>query len=216
MKPLIWTFDFISPYSYLQHEVLHRVEAYAPIVPRPVLFAGLLQHYEHKGPAEIAPKKVHTFREVVWQAHQHGIPLALPAAHPFNPLPLLRLSMACNNDRAAIAAIFRFVWQQGHLPTEAEAFNRLCADLGVTDRGALEQPAIKQALRANTQAAIEEGLFGVPSLQIGEEIFWGFDMTDAVIARLQGDPVFDSALMQRAGSLPDGVQRLARTKPGAA
>ena len=219
MTPLVWTFDFISPYSYLQHEVLHRIEAFAPIVPRPVLFAGLLQHYEHKGPAEIAPKKVHTFREVVWRAHQHGIPLTLPRAHPFNPLPLLRLSIACNNERAAIAAIFRFVWQQGHLPTETEAFHRLCGELGVNDPAALEQPAIKQTLRENTQAAIREGLFGVPSLQIGREIYWGFDMTDAVIARLQGNPVFDSPLMQRAGLLPDGVQRLARvhanTGPGA-
>lgn len=213
-RPLVWSFDFISPYSYLQHEVLHRVEALAPIAPRPVLFAGLLQHHEHKGPAEIAPKKIHTFREVVWRAHQHGIALVLPAAHPFNPLPLLRLSIACNNDRAAIAAIFRFVWQQGHLPTETVAFAALCAELGVADPAALEHPAIKQSLRDNTQAAIDEGLFGVPSLQMGHEIYWGFDMTDAVIARLKGDPVFDSPLMQRAGELPDGVQRLARTGTG--
>lgn len=211
MKTLRWSFDFISPYSYLQHEVLHRLEGLATIAPRPILFAGLLEHYSHKGPAEIAPKKIHTFREVVWRAHQHGIALTLPAAHPFNPLPLLRLSIALDNERSAIARIFRFVWQQGHLPTDTEAFTALCAELGVPDPAAINTPEIKQTLRENTATAIAEGVFGVPSLQLGEEVFWGFDMTDAVLARLQGDPVFDAPIMRRAMSLPDGVQRLARS-----
>jgi 2-hydroxychromene-2-carboxylate isomerase len=206
---LRWTFDFISPYSYLQHEVLHRLEAVARVEPRPILFAALLTHYDHKGPAEIAPKKIHTFREVVWRAHQHGIPLNLPAAHPFNPLPLLRLSIARGNDRQAIARIFRFVWQDGHLPTDTEAFAALCAELGITDPADLDAAHVKNTLRANTDAALAEGVFGVPSLQLDDELFWGFDMTEAVLARLQGHPVFESPLMQRAGSLPDGVQRLA-------
>lgn len=207
---LRWTFDFISPYSYLQHEVLHRLDAVAQIEPRPILFAALLEHYDHKGPAEIPPKKVHTFREVVWRAHQHGIPLTLPAAHPFNPLPLLRLSIALGNDRRAIARIFRFVWQDGHLPSDSTAFGRLCAELGVNDPAQLAAADIKQALRTNTEAAIAEGVFGVPSLQVDDELFWGFDMTDAVLARLQGDPIFDAPLMRQATTLPDGVQRLAR------
>lgn len=210
-RALRWTFDFISPYSYLQHEVLHRFDAVATIEPRPILFAALLEHYEHKGPAEIAPKKIHTFREVVWRAHQHGIALNLPAAHPFNPLPLLRLSIALGNDRQAIARIFRFVWQDGHLPTDTAAFGRLCAELGIDDPARLGAADIKQALRANTEAALAEGIFGVPSLQLDGELFWGFDMTDAVIARLRGDPIFDAALMRRAMTLPDGVQRLARS-----
>lgn len=210
MKTLVWTFDFISPYSYLQHEVMDRVRAHAQVVPRPILFAGLLEHHAHKGPAEIPPKKIHTFREVVWRAHQHGIALALPPAHPFNPLPLLRLCLALDNQPQVIARLFRFVWQEGRLPTDRPAFEALCREFGIQDPAQIDAPDIKQALRRNTQAAIDEGLFGVPSLQFEGEVFWGFDMTDAVIARLEGNPLFDSELMRRAATLPDGVQRLAR------
>ncbi|MFZ9405941.1 MAG: 2-hydroxychromene-2-carboxylate isomerase [Burkholderiaceae bacterium] len=210
MKTLIWTFDFISPYSYLQHEVLERVRAHARVLPRPVLFAGLLEHHAHKGPAEIAPKKIHTFREVIWRAHQHGIPLTLPPAHPFNPLPLLRLCLALDNQPRVIERLFHFVWREGRLPDDRPAFEGLCRELGLEDPARIDAPEIKQALRRNTQAAIDEGLFGVPSLQLDAEVYWGFDMTDAVIARLEGHPVFDSELMHRAATLPDGVRRLAR------
>ena len=210
MKTLIWTFNFISPYSYLQHEVLERVRAHARVLPRPVLFAGLLEHHAHKGPAEIAPKKIHTFREVIWRAHQHGIPLTLPPAHPFNPLPLLRLCLALDNQPRVIERLFHFVWREGRLPDDRPAFEGLCRELGLEDPARIDAPEIKQALRRNTQAAIDEGLFGVPSLQLDAEVYWGFDMTDAVIARLEGHPVFDSELMHRAATLPDGVRRLAR------
>ena len=101
MKTVRWYFDYISPYAYLQSAVLSRFERYARIEPRPVLFAGLLNHFGQKGPAEIPAKKAQTFREVVWLAHQHQIPLKLPHAHPFNPLPLLRLFVAAGGTRRA-------------------------------------------------------------------------------------------------------------------
>ena len=68
---------------------------------RPVLFAGLLKHHGQLGPAEIAPKRDWTYRQVLWLAHAHGIPLQMPAAHPFNPLALLRLALACGQDGRA-------------------------------------------------------------------------------------------------------------------
>lgn len=211
MKLARWTFDFISPYAYLQSAVLHRFNGLAHIEYRPVLFAGLLAHHGQKGPAEIPAKKIHTFREVVWRAHAHGIALNLPAAHPFNPLPLLRLSIALGNDPAVVQALFRYVWVDGHLPTDTHAWAQLCDALGVRDPEALiAQPQVKDTLRRNTEAAITEGVFGVPTLQIDDQAFWGFDMTDAALAYLGGDAIFDAPLMQRAQTLPDGVQRRIR------
>jgi 2-hydroxychromene-2-carboxylate isomerase len=208
MTPVRWYFDYISPYSYLQHEVLGRVAAKASIDYRPVLFAGLLEHHGQKGPAEIPAKKVHTFREIVWRAHQHGIELNLPAAHPFNPLPLLRLSIALGNRPEVVRALFRHVWVDGHLPDDTAALQALCDTLGVSDAQAcIQRPEVKAALRANTEEAIARGVFGVPSLLINDQVFWGFDMTDAALACLDDDPVFRSPLMQRAEALPDGVQR---------
>lgn len=211
MKTVRWYFDFISPYAYLQSAVLDRIAPHARIEPVPILFAGLLQHHDHKGPAEIAPKKVHTFRQVVWLAHQHGIPLALPAAHPFNPLPMLRLSIALGNTPEVVQALFRHVWVDGHLPTDAAPWAALCRRLGVDDPAeATARPEVKDTLRLNTERAIAEGLFGVPTLVVDDQHFWGFDMTDAAIASLCGDPIFASPLMARAGALPDGVTRVPR------
>jgi 2-hydroxychromene-2-carboxylate isomerase len=211
MKTVRWYFDFISPYAYLQSTVLERLVPHARIEPVPILFAGLLQHHQHKGPAEIAPKKVHTFRQVVWLAHRHGIPLALPAAHPFNPLPMLRLSIALGNTPEAVQALFRHVWVDGHLPTDAAPWSQLCRRLGVDDpEAATARPEVKDTLRRNTEGAIAEGVFGVPTLAIDRQHFWGFDMTDAAIAYLGGDPIFDSPLMTRAGALADGVTRVPR------
>ena len=210
MKTVRWYFDFISPYAYLQSAVLDRIAPHARIEPVPILFAGLLQHHDHKGPAEIAPKKVHTFRQVVWLAHRHGLPLALPAAHPFNPLPMLRLSIALGNTPEAVQALFRHVWVDGHLPTDAAPWAALCRRLGVDDPAeATARPEVKDTLRRNTERAIAEGLFGVPTLAVDDQHIWGFDMTDAAVAYLRGDEVFRSPAMLRAQALPDGVHRAA-------
>lgn len=211
MKTARWYFDYISPYSYLQSAVLGRFDGLARIEPRPVLFAGLLNHHGQKGPAEIPSKKVQTFREVVWLAHRHGIALNLPHAHPFNPLPMLRLSIALGNDPDVVQALFRFVWVDGHLPTDAPAWAALCRELGVDEPDEeIARADVKDTLRRYTEEAIECGVFGVPTIVIDDQLFWGFDMTDAAVAYLQGDPLFSSAPMARARSLPDGVHRTAR------
>lgn len=203
---LDWYFDFVSPFSYLQSTKLDQFAARAQVRCHPVLFAGLLGHYGAIGPAEIAPKRRWTFEHVAWLAHQHGIPLKLPPMHPFVPLRLLRLSIVLGNSIESVQRLFDFVWHDGQLPTDDEAFGRLLDEIGVAP-AALDAPAVKQALRANTDAAIAAGLFGVPSTVIGGELFWGFDATPMILARLAGDPFFGSATLEAARELPEGVQR---------
>jgi len=211
MKTARWYFDYISPYSYLQSAVLGRFDGLAAIEPHPVLFAALLNHHGQKGPAEIPSKKAQTFRQVTWLAHRHGIPLNLPAAHPFNPLPMLRLSIALGNDLEVVHALFRYVWVDGHLPGDADAWAALCRALGVDEPDEeIARPDVKDALRRSTEEAIAAGVFGVPTLVVDDQLFWGFDMTDAAVAYLRGDPLFESAVMRQAQSLPDGVHRVPR------
>src|ERR1700694_5840015 len=104
-----WYFDFVSPFSYLQCEQLPTLERSVRIRYRPGLFAGLLKAPGHKGPAEIASKRRFTYRFVVWQAAKLGIPLKFPAAHPFNPLPLLRLPHRPHVRAAGVGGVFLFV-----------------------------------------------------------------------------------------------------------
>ena len=115
MKRIVFHFDPISPFVHLAFERLPQVLqgcSYA-VEYRPLLFAGLLQHWGQKGPAEIEPKRAWTFRHVAWLAQRHGISLQTPQVHPFNPLPLLRLAIACGPDRRVVEAILRHVWVGG-------------------------------------------------------------------------------------------------------
>ena len=101
----LW-FDPISPYAHLAFEHLPQaLEGLSVVVDyKPVLFGALLKHHDHKGPAEIEPKRAWTFRQVAWQARSLGVQLDLPAQHPFNPLPVLRLLMAAAGPSARSAA----------------------------------------------------------------------------------------------------------------
>ena len=112
MKSAEWYFDFISPFSYLQIEAFDRLPD-LKLTLRPVLFAGLLNHWGHKGPAEIPEKRRFTYRFVQWLAERQGVPMKFPPVHPFNPIKALRLAIVAGNDIASVQAIFRHIWREG-------------------------------------------------------------------------------------------------------
>src|SRR5262249_28275528 len=151
----------------------------------PVLLAGMLSHFGQKGPAEIPPKRRFTYRFVLWRARSRGIPLRFPPAHPFNPLAALRLIIAAGSDRRApVAAVLR----DGRDLTDPAVIAGLARELGVVDAArAVSDPAVKQQLRANTDWAIAQGVFGVPTLVVGSELFWGHDAFEMARDYL-GDP----------------------------
>lgn len=213
-----WYFDFVSPYSYLAFEAMPQALAGIDPAPainyRPLLFAGLLNHWGHMGPAEVPPKRRFTYEQVVWLAARHGIGLKLPRQHPFNPLPLLRAAIAAGSTRAAIERLFRYVWRDGALP-EDSGFAPLLAELGVTP-ASLDAPEVKSTLRANGAAAVAQGVFGVPTVVAqtprGVRAIWGFDALPMLADWLRGAPVFGDAEMLRAADLPTGIQRRALTR----
>ena len=203
-----WYFDFVSPFSYLQGERLPTLSPRLSIRYRPVLFAGLLAHHGHKGPAEIAAKRTFTYRHVIWQAKKQGIALKFPPEHPFNPLPLLRLAIACDCRPDAVQRIFRFVWRDGRLPDLPIEWAELTHDLGVPDADArIADPAVKDALRRNTDEAIGRGVFGVPTLAIGEELFWGADATDMIRDYVAAGMRYDDPEYARVATLRAGATR---------
>lgn len=75
MKHIDFYLDFISPYAYLAFEALPRAlqGLSHEVTYRPILFAGLLKDHGQLGPAEIGPKRDWTYRQVLWQAREHGI-----------------------------------------------------------------------------------------------------------------------------------------------
>ncbi len=212
MKTLRFWFDPISPYAYLAFEHLPQaLEGCTYLVEyRPVLFAGLLGHWGQKGPAEIEPKRAWTFRQVAWAAHSLGIPMAVPAQHPFHPLALLRLAVASAPmgglpNRRVVELLMRHAWRGGGDVNDAERLRQLTD--AVAPQRDPASAAVKAELRAHTDAAIALGLFGVPTIELDGRLFWGLDALPMVRAALLGDDWFDGPAWDAAGRVPAGVQR---------
>ena len=205
MPSVVWHFDFISPYAYLGWHALRRLPEGSQIQYRPVLFAGLLNHFGQKGPAEIAPKRKWTYRSCIWLARQNQIPFRMPAAHPFNPLSFLRLAVAAGSTPTAIEIIFRTLWTTGLNPGDPLMIERLAAQLGVPMER-LSDARVKDELRENTERAAQSGVFGVPSLSVGDEVFWGSDAVDFAAAYLKNPGILDEEI-QHADALPIGASR---------
>jgi 2-hydroxychromene-2-carboxylate isomerase len=203
MRTVLWYFDFVSPFAYICLQRLKELPADVQIEFRPVLFAGILNHWGQKGPAEMATKRRYTYRWSHWWAQSLGLPLRYPAAHPFNPLHHLRLALACGSKPDAIRVIFDDLWTTGADASDPVRFAALSKKLGVN-----EVPAeAKDQLRKNTEQAIARGVFGVPTFDVEGELFWGADSIEFLKAYL-GDPaVVRNPEMQRLDELPSGAVR---------
>jgi 2-hydroxychromene-2-carboxylate isomerase len=205
-----WYFDVISPFAYLALREIEDLTKSVTIAYRPILFAGLLQHWKHLGPAEIPPKRIHTYRLCVFEAQRRGIPFRFPPAHPFNPLKPLRLLTALDGDPRAVRTVMDCIWQEGlDLGTEV-GWSAACTKLGLDAAAAaalVDAPETKTRLRANTEGAIAAGLFGVPTLRIGDELFWGLDALPMALAYLDNPTLFQSGELQRVGTMDASSSR---------
>ena len=214
MKHINFYLDFISPYAYLGFEQLP--EALKGIsysaTYRPVLFAGMLKHHGQLGPAEIAPKRDWSYRHVMWLAQSLNIPLHMPASHPFNSLPLLRLAIACNAgltgaaNRYVCETIFRHVWRGAGDAGNVERLDALTALM--LPEHELQGDRVKTLLKKNTEDAIALGVFGVPSLVVDDKVFWGLDALPMLRDYLLNGSWFEGDDWQRASQVGAGVSRI--------
>ncbi len=223
MRDIHFYFDVISPYAWLAFKALpatlkgieHRVHYH------PVVFGAMLKHHGQLGPAELPGKRDWTYRQVMWLAKQQGTVLQMPASHPFNSLALQRMAVATSPNgepaREVVQAIFEHVWCSGLEATDANRVAELQTHL--TQIMQLRQqtepnfqmdiqaPEVKQKLQQQTQAAIDLGLFGVPSMVVDGQVFWGQDALPMLRAYLEGDAWFESSEWLDVGQLPVGVRR---------
>ena len=210
MQHLTFHFDPISPFAYLAFERLPEELAGLSyeVSYSPLLFAGLLKHWGNKGPAEIDPKREWTFRHVQWLAQHHGIALDMPTQHPFNPLPLLRLCLAAGPNRRVVQAVMRHVWVGGldaNDPGRLAALReQLAAGRDMRDPDGAE---VKAELRALTDAAVQAGVFGVPTVTLQGRHFWGLDALPMLRDAMQGGAWFEGSGWEEAGRERGGVVR---------
>ncbi len=201
-------FDFISPYAYFAFlRIRELTEARgASLRLRPVLFAGLLDHHGQLGPAEIPSKRAHTFRDVARYAAKHDVELVGPPAHPFNPLTALRCSLpqvAGAHQATVIEALYLGSWGRGADLGDPAAIAALLRGAGLDGDALVARAAdreVKDALKQEVAAAIERGVFGVPTCDCDGELFWGNDRLEDVALRLEGrDPLPEGAAARLLG-----------------
>ncbi len=210
----VWYFDLVSPFAYLALGEIEDLASRMPVTLKPVLFGAMLTHWGQLGPAEISPKRVQTYRICVWTARERGIPFRFPPAHPFNPLMLLRVLTALEGRPDAVRTLFDLIWRDGRDPQSAQTLALARERLGVGDFDALiEGHDAKAKLRIATDAAIASGVFGVPTLGLGDELFWGTDAMALARAYLADPRLFEEKEMRRVEHLPTGAVRPRRAEP---
>lgn len=215
MKHITFYFDIISPYAYLAFERLPEalVGLNYSVTYCPVLFAGILKHHGQLGPAEIEPKRAWTYRQVRWLADELGIEMQLPAAHPFNPLPLLRLAVASNAEglpnRYVTEQLFHHVWRGGQDATDEQRLHMLTDSLSKSLKPSSDpnSAAVKDLLKAHTKAAISKGVFGVPTLEVDGKLFFGLDALPMLAAYLKNENWFLDQTWAYAAEMPIGASR---------
>ena len=212
MKTVEFYLDFVSPYAWLAfHQLPQALQGHSVQVRyTPVLLGALLQQHHNPGPAGIAGKREWTYRHTSWLGHALGCGLQMPAQHPFNPLPLLRLALRTSTDghinRYTADTIFRHVWLGGTDALEAgrlQALEQSLAEQLRTDEVALQRA--KDLLRSNTDAAMAAGIFGVPAVVVEGKQFWGLDGLPTLTAYLNGDSWFDGDTWDSAATRPSGL-----------
>ena len=205
----IFYFDVISPWACLMDQALRREPLPVALERSPVLFAGLLNAFGHKGPAEIERKRRFTYELCTWTAQEQGFPFVMPAVHPFNPLRYLRLIVALGATPAAVSAVFDALYTTGCDPESAEAWQDVLGRLGVDASTLdLDAPEVKNQLKDNTAQAASDGVFGVPTIVVGERLFWGLDALPMLRAHLRNDPRLTSPAMQAAATVRFGARRV--------
>ena len=209
-----WYFDFISPFAYLQLPKMLALRERIAIEAMPIVFGAVLARHGQVGPAEIPGKRAFTYRFVQWRADRDGIPLRFPPAHPFNPLAALRLCIAAGSGWDTVMAIFGHIWRDGGGANTAD-LQGVARALGIDDiAAAVAQEEVKARLHANTETALAAGVFGVPTLALGEELFWGNDASAMIEDRLADPALFDGAQYRRIATLPVGVERVRIERKG--
>ena len=198
-SPVAFYFDFISPYAFIAWTQVHAIAERngRSVQAIPVLFAALLDAHGTKGPAEVPAKRIYTFRDAYRKAHRLGLPaLRPPPSHPFNPLLALRVASLLftpAEQRRLIDVLYAATWTEGTGIETPEAVAAAAQEAGFDGEAlvrAAQQPEAKQRLREATAQAVARGVFGVPTVLVEDEIFWGTDGLEHVEACLRGeDPV---------------------------
>ena len=212
---ILFYLDYISHNVYVAwHALLPLAEKHERVVtPVPVLFAGLLNAHGSVGPAEVPAKARWMMRDVLRKALDLGLPLAPPASHPFRPLLPLRVTGVVSEprDRARVVTeLLAATWAKSLDVSKPSVVTEVLDGLGLDGGAIVEQagyPEAKERLRRDTDQAIADGVFGVPSMRVDGRLFWGYDDLVNLDRYLAGDDPVESHSLPSWKNVKPSAQR---------
>jgi 2-hydroxychromene-2-carboxylate isomerase len=192
-------FDFGSPNAYLAHRVIPAIEARtgARFTYLPILLGGVFKATGNRSPGEafagVRGKLAYEALETRRFVARHGLTRYAVNPHfPVNTLTIMRGALAAQAlDVFApyVEAVFVAMWEDGLKMDDPAVIAAALTTAGLpADRliALTGDPAIKEALIANTNAAVERGVFGAPTFFVGEEMYFGKDrlreVEEAIVA----------------------------------
>jgi 2-hydroxychromene-2-carboxylate isomerase len=186
-------YDLSSPYAYL---AANRVDDVLPVRPewRPIAF-GVIVQQTGKVPWSFAEDRRAAFDEIAERASDRGLPpVRYPEGWPVKTYSLLALRaalLAADQDqvRAISHELYRTAFVDGRhladLESVLDAAERAGMDRAATAL-ALQSDDVKDRLRADTDAALALGVTGVPTVAVGDQLFWGDDRLEDAAAAFTG------------------------------
>ena len=183
IKPLEFYFDFISPYSFLAHKQIRKIENKEgiKIIYKPVLLGGLHNLHGIKAPAFIPAKAKHMVRDCKLIAEKNNIRFKFNSYFPIRSLNLMRGVLVAEEDNIKkyyIDNIFNTIWQDGLNMNDAIVIQKILQNLNINPKTfslRTTSSLIKDLLRNKTNEAYKKGVFGAPTFVVNNKIFWGQD-----------------------------------------
>ena len=183
IKPFDFYFDFISPYSFLAHKEIRKIEIKSSCKIRyiPILLGGLHNLHGIKAPAFIPAKAKHMIRDCKLLAERNKIRFKFNSYFPIRSLNLMRGVLVAEEDNIKnyyIDSIFNTIWQDGLNMNDEIIIQKVLKNLNINPKTfALRSTSslIKDSLRKKTNDAYQKGVFGAPTFIVNEKIFWGQD-----------------------------------------
>jgi 2-hydroxychromene-2-carboxylate isomerase len=183
IKPFEFYFDFISPYSFLAHKQIKKIEANenVKIKYNPILLGGLHNLHGIKAPAFIPAKAKHMIRDCKLIAEKNEIRFKFNYYFPIRTLNLMRGVLVAEEDNIQsyyIDSIFNTIWQDGLNMNDEIIVEKVLKNLNVNPKTFFLRSTssiVKESLRKKTSEAYEKGIFGAPTFIANNKIFWGQD-----------------------------------------
>jgi 2-hydroxychromene-2-carboxylate isomerase len=193
-KDFDFFYDLGSPYSYLASTQLAGIEQRTGTRARllPITLGGLRKATGHQMPP---PQQLKYMSEDIarWAA-DYGVKMQIPKAFPASTIQGLRVCIAAERDgqgAQAMHALFRAYWVEGEDISDPAVIERALTQARLNGKALVTATAdqqTKDALRRNTDLALSRGVFGVPTVFVGERSFWGNDRLRFAEAELRRQP----------------------------